>query len=81
MEADIVAYYYDPDHAEFNAVLKRLREAKNKKLDTQLELLADVGYPLPREEILTHAKGETVRRPHIYQVMKKYYPELSPDQF
>jgi 3',5'-nucleoside bisphosphate phosphatase len=81
VEADIVAYYYDPKHAEFNAVLKRLRDAKNKKLSAQLELLADVGYTLPEEEILAIAQGETVRRPHIYEVMKRYFPDMAPDTF
>lgn len=81
VEADIVAYYYDPNHAEFNAVLKRLRDAKNNKLRVQLGLLADVGYPLPEDEILALAQGETVRRPHIFAVMKNYFPEMTPDTF
>ncbi|MCK4413101.1 MAG: hypothetical protein KAY32_06120 [Candidatus Eisenbacteria sp.] len=81
VEIDIVAYFYDPDHDEFNDVLRRLREAKNGKLDGQLALLAREGFPLPKEEILAEAQGETIRRPHIFKVFKKYFPEMTPDVF
>ena len=81
VEADLVAYYYDPDHDEFNDVLAKLRTAKNKKLDGQLERLREEGFDLPKGEILALAKGETIRRPHIFQVLKKYHPDMVPNDF
>jgi len=81
VETDLVAYYYDPAHPELNDVLGKLRWAKNAKLDRQLEVLADAGYPLPREEVLAQAKGETIRRPHIFAVMQKHHPGVPPTAF
>jgi predicted metal-dependent phosphoesterase TrpH len=81
VEADIVAYAYDPGHDELNDVLVRLQRAKNNKLDGQLRVLADLGYRVPRDEVLAQAKGETIRRPHIYAVLHKYYPDVPPTVF
>lgn len=81
VETDILAYYYDPAHDELNAVLQRLQVAKNKKLDLQLARLAEDGLRVPREEVLAGARGETIRRPHIYQVLRKYHPEITPEVF
>ncbi len=81
VEADVVAYYYDPDHDELNEVLARLRRAKNQKLDAQLARLAQEGFRIPREEVLAAAQGETIRRPHIFAVLKKYHPDVRPDVF
>jgi predicted metal-dependent phosphoesterase TrpH len=81
IETDIVAYFYDPEHDEFNDVLRRLREAKNNKLDGQLALLAREGYPLPKDEVLAEAQGETIRRPHIFKILKKHFPEMTPEAF
>ncbi len=81
VEADIVAYYYDPNHDEFNDVLLRLQRAKNDKLDKQLAVLAKVGYLVPKDEVLALAQGETIRRPHIYAVLKKHYPDVPTQVF
>ncbi len=81
IETDLVAYLYDPDHDELNDVLARLRRAKNDKLDVQLRVLAAQGYDVPRDEVLELAQGETIRRPHIFAVLKKYYPEMAPGVF
>ena len=81
VEIDLVAYYYDPDHDELNDILARLRKAKNAKLDDQLVVLARAGISLPKDEVLAEAKGETIRRPHIFAVLKRYYPEIHPQEF
>jgi len=78
VETDIVAYGYDPGHDELNDVLVRLQRAKNNKLDGQLRVLADQSYRVPKDEVLAQAKGETIRRPHIYAVLHKYYPDMTP---
>jgi predicted metal-dependent phosphoesterase TrpH len=31
--------------------------------------------------VLAEAKGETIRRPHIYKVLRKYHPQVTPDVF
>lgn len=81
VETDLVAYYYDPDHDELNDVLARLRRAKNAKLDDQLIVLGREGFSIPKDEVLAEAKGETIRRPHIFAVLKRYYPDLHPQVF
>lgn len=81
VEADVVAYLYDPAHDELNDVLARLRRAKNRKLDAQLRVLDEVGYRIPRDEVLALAQGETIRRPHIYAVLRKYHPDVPPTVF
>lgn len=81
VETDLVAYYYDPDHDEFNDVLARLRKAKNAKLDDQLVVLEREGFSVPKDEVLAEAQGETIRRPHIFAVLKRYYPDLHPQTF
>jgi len=81
VEADLLAYYYDPDHDELGEVLARLRKAKNEKLDAQLEVLLREGFKLPKEEVVAEAKGETIRRPHIFTVLKRYYPDMHPQVF
>ncbi|MCK4305717.1 MAG: PHP domain-containing protein [Candidatus Eisenbacteria sp.] len=81
VETDLVAYFYDPHHDEFNDVLTRLRKAKNNKLDAQLKVLAKAGYKLIKDDVRRVAKGETIRRPHIFAVMKDCYPEMQPNLF
>jgi 3',5'-nucleoside bisphosphate phosphatase len=81
IEADLLAYYYDPAHDELNAVLTRLRDAKNAKLTGQLRRLEQEGFRVPEAEVLAAAQGETIRRPHIFQVLRKYHPDLAPDVF
>ncbi len=81
VEIDLLAYAYDPEHAELNETLARLREAKNEKLDGQLQVLAREGLPIPKDEVLAEAKGETIRRPHIFHVLRAHYPQIAPDVF
>jgi predicted metal-dependent phosphoesterase TrpH len=81
IEIDLVAYLYDPEGDELNDVLLRLQRAKNEKLDGQLEVLEREGFRVPKDEVLAQAKGETIRRPHIFSVLTKYHPEMRPDVF
>jgi hypothetical protein len=81
VETDLLAYYYDPGHDELNDVLAELRRAKNAKLDAQLTVLEREGFRVPKDEVLAEAKGETIRRPHIFKVLKRYHPEMRPDVF
>jgi|GEM_PF-622559 len=81
VETDLVAYYYDPAHQELIDTLALLRKAKNQKLDRQLSVLATAGFSIPRDEVVALAKGETIRRPHIFAVIQRHFPELSADQF
>ncbi|MFH1143980.1 MAG: PHP domain-containing protein [Candidatus Eisenbacteria bacterium] len=81
IEIDVLAYFYDPDHDELNDVLARLRKAKNAKLDGQLAVLSREGFRVPKEEVLAEAKGETIRRPHIFGVLRKYHPDMTAELF
>lgn len=81
VEIDLLAYAFNPDHDELNDVLARLRRAKNNKLDGQLAVLAREGFRVPKDEVLAEAKGETIRRPHIFKVLRQYHPEMQPEVF
>lgn len=81
VEVDLLAYLYDPQSDELNDVLARLQRAKNAKLDGQLEVLAREGFAVPKDEVLAAAQGETIRRPHIFKVLRQHYPDVAPDVF
>lgn len=81
VEIDILGYFIDPDSGELADVLRRLQDAKNAKLDSQIAILASNGYEIKAQEVLGGAAGDTVRRPHIWKVLKKRYPDFSSDEF
>lgn len=81
VEIDILGYFVDPDHDELGAALVRLQEAKNDKLNRQLAVLADHGLAIEAAEVLREAAGDTVRRPHIWKVLTRHYPDFGAEDF
>lgn len=81
IETDILGYYVDPEDEALVAALDRMQKAKNNKLDRQIEVLARNGYEIEAGEVLALAGGDTVRRPHIWKVLRKHYPDMRPDEF
>jgi len=81
VEIDILGYFIDPDHPELVEALELLQKAKNDKLFKQLAVLAQNGYEIESGEVLAHAAGDTVRRPHIWKVLRTHYPELRAEVF
>jgi predicted metal-dependent phosphoesterase TrpH len=81
VEIDVLGYLVDPRHAELTDVLTRLQEAKNRKLSSQIAVLAANGLPIDEDEVLAEAGGDTVRRPHIWKVLHRRHPEFPSDEF
>ncbi len=81
VEVDILGYYIDPEDAEITGVMRDLQDAKNGKLRSQIEVLADHGLPIRIEEVLKEAAGDTVRRPHIWKILHRHHPDFPAEDF
>jgi len=81
VEIDILGYFVDPSHPDLVEALNLLQKAKNGKLAKQLRVLAENSLEISEDEVLAEAAGDTVRRPHIWKVLTKHYPDLRPDVF
>ena len=81
IEVDILGYLIDHEHAELAEALEGLQEAKNAKLEGQVRVLSENGYPIEKDEVLREAGGDTVRRPHIWKVVHRHHPDLPSDTF
>lgn len=81
VEVDILGYLIDPGHRRLVDALEALQEAKNAKLRAQLDVLAENGFPIEEGEILREAGGDTIRRPHIWKVLRRHHPGLEADVF
>ncbi len=81
VEIDILGYFVDPDGAELIEALGLLQKAKNDKLYKQLAVLAQNGYEIESSEVLAVAAGDTVRRPHIWKILREHYPRFRAEVF
>jgi len=81
VEVDVLGYLVDPDDAELTDTLDRLQEGKNGKLVRQIAVLAENGLPIEADEVLAEASGDTVRRPHIWKVLRRHHPEFPVEEF
>ncbi len=62
----LLAYGADPDDADLQAELERVRLGRTGRLPALLARLADLGMPLTEAEVRAHALGTTsVGRPHV----------------
>lgn len=81
IETDILGYFVDPESEPLNTALDRLQDAKNNKLHKQIAVLARNGLEIDADDVLALAGGDTVRRPHIWKVLRARYPDLRPEDF
>lgn len=66
----MLGYFVDTNHAELQAVLARLRTARQERNRAILERLNRLGYPLTWEEVAAFAGEEVVGRPHFAQALE-----------
>jgi len=67
--AHILAYAFDEDDADFQALLARVRECRHERNHKILAKLADLHAPLEYEEVVALSHGTIVARPHIAQAL------------
>ena len=67
----MLAYLFNPDHAEFMETLGKFREARNLRGDKMVRKLNEQGLNLQFEAVLEAANGSAVGRPHIAEAMVK----------
>lgn len=59
----------DPDSPTLNAFLDKIRDGRNERNKKILARLAELGMPVPEEELAKYANGKIVARPHIARVL------------
>ena len=65
----VLAYGFDPENAVFQGFLENIRIRRDERNWAILDRLATLDLPLEREEVLAHAVGSIVARPHIAMAM------------
>lgn len=68
-EVHILGYFVDPDHAELNEQLARIREGRVDRVRKMAEVLTKMGAPVRFERILEIAGEGSVGRPHVAQAL------------
>lgn len=65
----VLCYWMDPDHAELQSELTRLRNDRFHRGERMVENLRQLGYPVSFERVREIARGGNVVRPHVAQAM------------
>lgn len=68
-EIHILGYFFDPDNIELEHYLKFFREERIKRASRIVNKLKNLGFNIELDDVLEKAKGSSVGRPHIAQVM------------
>jgi predicted metal-dependent phosphoesterase TrpH len=68
-EVHILGYFIDPTSEELIESLARLRRQRIRRVERFSQRLTEIGLPITMEQILAHATGESVGRPHIARAM------------
>jgi len=65
----VIGLFIDPAEERLVATLEEVREYRRLRNPKVLEKLAELGMPIALEEVAAKAKGRTLGRPHIAEVM------------
>jgi predicted metal-dependent phosphoesterase TrpH len=68
-EVHILGYFVDPTSQELTESLARLRRQRLRRVERFSRRLTEIGLPISVEQVLAHATGESVGRPHIARAM------------
>ncbi|MGY1824860.1 PHP domain-containing protein [Blastococcus sp. SYSU DS0541] len=65
----LLGYLFDPLHPVFAAERARLRDERLGRAERIVQALADDGYPVSWAELVEHAGGGVVGRPHVARAL------------
>ena len=65
----LLAYYVAADHAGLIAEMSRVREARERRAESIVELMRADGVDVTWDEVLAYSGGGTVGRPHLAQAL------------
>lgn len=70
----MLVYFLEPEPGPLQDRLSGLREGRDQRNAAMIEKLVDLGYDLTIEDVLKHAAGRSVGRPHIADALveKRY---------
>ena len=61
----LLAYFLEPSSGPLQDRLEELRRGRTIRNNSIVERLTELGYPITMEDVVAHAAGEVVGRPHI----------------
>jgi predicted metal-dependent phosphoesterase TrpH len=65
----VLAYWPDPENAEFVEELQRLHDDRFRRGEKMVEKLQALGYPVSFERVREIANGDNIVRPHVAQAL------------
>jgi predicted metal-dependent phosphoesterase TrpH len=68
-EVHILGYFVDPTSKRLADALAQLRQQRVRRVERFCARLTALGLPLTMDDVLAHATGESVGRPHIARAM------------
>jgi len=74
IDVHIVGLFVDPGYQPLREALEKKARAKNEKSREQVALIEASGLKLPYADVQKEAKGDTVRRPHLWAVLERENP-------
>lgn len=78
----MLVYFVDESSIELRARLDELRDGRTKRNALIIEKLNDLGYAVTIEDVMRHAEGPSVGRPHIADALiEKGYIETRDEAF
>ncbi len=81
-DVHILAYYFDPNHANLKKYLQKFREERYKRAAKMIQNLNRRGIHLTMDEVEERSKGGSIGRPHLAEVlMEKGYIETFQEAF
>jgi predicted metal-dependent phosphoesterase TrpH len=76
----MLAYLFDPGHAELAAEMQTIRESRENRARAMVDRLRGLGAPVTWEQVSEIADGGVVGRPHIARALAAAGVISSPDE-
>jgi predicted metal-dependent phosphoesterase TrpH len=67
----LLAYLFDPGHEGLALALEHVRQSRDSRAQRMVELMRADGLDVTWEEILHHANGGSIGRPHLAQALMR----------